>query len=85
MYWLMQFRNLEGYELLPAACVAVAALAHAVKDGAVKADEYIMLNCTGGGFLTAMSQGFVYKEPDLVLSPDLPAEQIIEQVAALLQ
>lgn len=85
MYWLMQFRNLEGYELLPAACVAVAALAHAVKDGAVKADEYIMLNCTGGGFLTAMSQGFVYKEPDLVLSPDLPAEQIIEKVAALLQ
>ena len=83
MYWFMQFRNLEGYELLPAACVAVAALAQAVKSGAVRPDEYIMLNCTGGGFFTAMSKGFVYKQPDLILSPDLPAEQIIEKVSAL--
>ena len=27
MYWLLQFRNLEGYDLLPAPCAAVAALA----------------------------------------------------------
>jgi len=84
MYWLLQFRNLEGYELLPAANVAVAALAKAVNEGVVKKDEYIMLNCTGGGTLQAMSQGFVFKEPDLVLSPDLPAEEIIKQVSAIL-
>ena len=84
MYWLLQFRNLEGFELLPAANVAVASLAQAVKEGTVKKDEYIMLNCTGGGSLMAMSKGFVFKEPDLILSPDLPAEEIIRQVKAIL-
>lgn len=83
IYWMMQFRNREGYDLLPAACVAVAALAQAVKDGTVKKDEYIMLNCTGGGVLGAKSRGFVLKEPDLVLSPDLPAEEIVKAVSAL--
>lgn len=83
MYWLLQFRNLEGYELLPAANVAVTALAKAVKEGAVKKDEFIMLNCTGGGTLHAMSKGFVFKEPDLILSPDLPADEIIRQVLKL--
>ena len=82
-YWLLQFRNREGYELLPAACVAVAALAQAVKEGAVGKDDYIMLNCTGGGTLGAMSMGFILKEPDLVLSPDLPAEDVVKAVKAL--
>ena len=82
-YWLLQFRNKEGYELLPAACVAVAALAQAVNDGKVKKDDYIMLNCTGGGTLGAMSKGFVHKEPDLILSPDLPSEEVIKAVKDL--
>ena len=82
-YWLLQFRNKEGYELLPAACVAVAALAQAVSDGKVKKDDYIMLNCTGGGTLGAMSKGFIHKEPDLILSPDLPAEEVINAVKNL--
>ena len=82
-YWLLQFRNKEGYELLPAACVAVAALAQAVSDGKVKKDDYIMLNCTGGGTLGAMSKGFVHKEPDIILSPDLPAEEVIKAVKNL--
>ena len=82
-YWLIQFRNKEGYELLPAACVAVAALAQAVSEGVVKKDDYIMLNCTGGGTLGAMSKGFVHKEPDLVLSPDLPAEDVVKAVKEL--
>lgn len=82
-YWLLQFRNKEGYELLPAACVAVAALAQAVSDGKVKKDDYIMLNCTGGGTLGAMSKGFVHKEPDLILSPDLPAEEVVKAVKNL--
>lgn len=83
IYWLMQFRNREGYDLLPAACTAVAALAQAVRDGAVKKDEYIMLNCTGGGTLSAMSKGFVHKEPDLVLSQDLPADEVVRAVMDL--
>lgn len=85
MYWLLQFRNLEGFDLLPAACTAVTALAKAVENGDVKKDEYIMLNCTGGGTLGAMSKGYVFKEPDLVLSPELPAEEIIKQVNTLFE
>ena len=83
VHWLLQFRNLEGYDLLPAACVAIFALEQAVKEGAVKKDDYIMLNCTGGGVLGAMAKGYAFKEPDLVLSPDLPAEEIVRQVNGL--
>ena len=83
IYWLLQFRNKEGYDLLPAPCVAVTALAKAVKEGVVKKDEYIMLNCTGGGLLDSMSKGYVLKEPDLVLSPDLPSSEIIEKISGL--
>lgn len=83
IYWLLQFRNKEGYDLLPASCVAVTALAKAVKDGSVKKDEFIMLNCTGGGLLDSMSRGYVLKEPDLVLSPELPASEIIDQISGL--
>lgn len=83
IYWLLQFRNKEGYDLLPAPCVAVTALAKAVKEGAVKKDEFIMLNCTGGGLLDSMSRGYVLKEPDLVLSPELPASEIIDQISSL--
>ena len=83
MYWMIQYRNLEGYELLPASCVAVTALAKAVKEGRVGKDEYIMLNCTGGGTLSAMSRGFVVKEPDLVISTDAEAEDVVRKVKAL--
>lgn len=83
MYWMMQFRNLEGYELLPASCVAVTALAKAVEEGKVGKDDYVMLNCTGGGTLGAMSKGFVFKTPDLVITPDTPSEEVISRVKAL--
>ena len=84
MFWLLQFRNLEGYELLPAPCAAVAALDQAVREGRVGKDDLIMLNCTGGGTLASMAKGYILKEPDLVLSPDLPAEEIIAAVRSLL-
>ena len=83
MYRLLQFRNLEGYDLLPAPCAAVAALAQAVREGRVGKDECIMLNCTGGGTLASMAKGYVLKEPDLVLDPSLPAEEIIAAVRSL--
>ena len=83
MHWMMQFRNLEGYELLPASCVAVTALAKAVEEGKVAKEDYIMLNCTGGGTLGAMSQGYVFKESDLEIEPDTPAAEVIAKVKAL--
>ncbi|MBR1869094.1 MAG: pyridoxal-phosphate dependent enzyme, partial [Bacteroidales bacterium] len=83
MFWMLQFRNLEGYEPLPAAACAVATLAQAVKEGKVRKDEVIMLNVTGGGTLAAMRKGFVYKTPDLILDPSLPAGEIIAKVDSL--
>ena len=61
----------------------MTALAKAVKEGRVGKDEYIMLNCTGGGTLSAMSRGFVVKEPDLVISTDAEAEDVVRKVKAL--
>jgi len=83
IYWLLQYRNLEGYDLLPASCCAVSALAQAVSEGKIAKDDYVMLNCTGGGLLGSMAKGYVLKEPDLILSPDLPAEEIISKVSQL--
>lgn len=83
MYWILQFRNLEGYDIFPAPACAVKALAQAVQEGKVKKDELIMLNLTGGGLLASLSKGYQLKEPDLVLSPELPADEIIAQVDKL--
>ncbi|MBP5381897.1 MAG: cysteate synthase [Bacteroidales bacterium] len=83
VYWIMRFRDLEGTFLYPAAACAVQALASAVADGRVKKEDVVMLNATGGGFMEAMGRGYVLKEPDLVLSPELPAEEIISRVSAL--
>ncbi len=51
--------------------------------GIVKRNETVMLNITGGGLFNATKKGYVIKEPDLVLSPDLPAEEIIMAVDKL--
>jgi len=83
MFWMMQFRNLEGYELLPAACVAVATLAKAVEEGKIGKEEMVMLNCTGGGTLAAMSKGFVFKGSDLELDPATPTTEVIAKVKEL--
>lgn len=83
MFWALQFRELEGYDILPAPCTAVCALSQAVWAGKVKKDDLIMLNITGGGTLRSMGKGYVLKEPDLVLSPELPAEEIIMAVDKL--
>ena len=43
------FEKAEGIDIVPAAAVAVAALIKAVKDKAVRRDEPVLLNITGGG------------------------------------
>ena len=50
MYWLLQFRNLEGYDLLPAACVAVSSLAQAVRDHIAP----LIINIFAASILTPM-------------------------------
>lgn len=83
VWWMLKFRNLEGYDLLPAASTAVVALDKAVKAGDVGATDYIMLNCTGGGTLAAMERGYTVCEPDLIISPELDASEIISMTEKL--
>jgi len=80
---ILQFFKKEGVDIFPAAACAVACLAQAVENGDVKKDEVIMLNITGGGMLNATNHGAIQKEPDLILSQDLPAEEIIAAVDKL--
>ena len=83
-FWKKRFAELEGADIHDAPAVAVASLAMAVKDGAVKKDEVIMLNITGGGEELAKSEiDVVYAEPHLVLDPAMPAEEIISAVKEL--
>ena len=83
IYWILQFRNLEGYDIFPAPACAVHALATAMREGKVGKEDVIMLNITGGGSLAAMGKGYHLLEPSLVLSPDLSADEIIAKVDAL--
>ena len=81
---LKRFAELEGIDIHDAPAVAVASLAQAVKDGAVKKDETIMLNITGGGEELAKSEiSVVYAKPHLVIDPSLPEETIINQIKEL--
>ena len=84
VYWILQFFNKEGCDIFPAAACAIAGLKQAIVEGKVKKDEVIMLNITGGGVLNATKKGFVMKKPDLVLSPELPEEEIISAVKSIL-
>lgn len=49
----------------------------------MKKDETVMLNITGAGMLNATSKGFEMKKPDLILSTDLSAEEVIASVDRL--
>ncbi|MGM9767944.1 MAG: cysteate synthase [Candidatus Cryptobacteroides sp.] len=83
VYWVVQYNNLEGYDIFPASACAVASLKQALDEGLVKRDETVMLNITGGGLFNATKKGYILKEPDLILSPDQPAEEIIMAVDKL--
>lgn len=85
-YWQEKFEELEGTDIHPAAAVAVASLAKAVKENTVKADEVIMLNITGGGEKRAKSGKAIYHAlPHLVISPEEPVENIVAQVKKLFE
>jgi len=83
VFWLLQFYNREGYDILPASATAVASLKKALDEGAVRKDETVMLNITGAGQFIATRKGFEIKTPDLILSPDLNPEEIVASVNKL--
>ncbi len=83
-FWKQRFAELEGIDIHDAPAVAVASLAMAVKEGAVRNDETIMLNITGGGEELAKSrQEVFYAQPHIVLDPALPTEDILDAVNKL--
>ncbi|TQD23997.1 cysteate synthase [Methanolobus vulcani] len=65
------FEKSEGIDLNPAAAVAVATLVQAIEAGAVKPDEKIVLNITGGGKKRLMQD---YELKQLPVSLELSAE-----------
>ena len=81
--WIVRFYKREGYDILPAAATAVCSVAKALEQGKIKKDDVVMINVTGGGLMNAQRKGVVYAEPDLILSPELPAEEIVEKVKTL--
>ena len=74
---------LENYKRAPALIADTHYFLRAKKHSEVQKDETVMLNITGGGMLNATRKGFTLKEPDLVLSPELSAEEIIMAVDKL--
>lgn len=78
------FKELEGIDIYSAAGVAVSSLMKSVEKGIVKNNDVIMLNITGGGEKRFKNEHkVIFKEPDLVLDNNLPADEIINRVKAL--
>lgn len=82
-YWKRRFLALEGIDIYSAAAVAVASVSQALREGTIRKDEIIMINVTGGGEERAKQEGYHLCKPDLVLSPDLPEDEIIAKVDSL--
>ena len=83
-FWKEKYLELEGIDIYSAAAVAVCSLSKAVEEGAVRKDETIMLNITGGGeSLTKEHHDIWYAKPDAVIDSFLPAEEVIAKVDSL--
>lgn len=77
------FERLEGIDINPAAAIAIAGLAHAVKAGKIRKDETVMLNITGCGEKRFKLTHTIYgKNPDLVISLE-EGVQAIEKIKEL--
>lgn len=79
-----EFLELEGIDIHPAAGVAVKSLEKALASGKISKDSVVMLNITGGGEqLFKKEHKCIQAQPDLVLSPDTAAEEVVSKVIAL--
>ena len=78
------FEELEGIDIHPAAGCAVVSLIKSVKNGLIDKDEVVMLNITGGGEKRFKSDNkFVLAQPDLIMDPQTPQEEVIEKTLTL--
>lgn len=78
---MLLFAEVEGIDVEPAAGVAIASLAAAVRDGSIGRDETVLLNVTGGG-RTRRPVVTARQRPPLVVDRDeiVAAEGIAERV-----
>jgi cysteate synthase len=74
------FERCEGIDIHPAAAIALAGMQEALAKGAIKKNQVIMLNITGGGErLFKQERGLHHLQPRHVLTPDTPAE-VLEKI-----
>jgi cysteate synthase len=72
------FESTEGIDISPAAGVAVASLKKAVSTTAVRRDDTILLNITGGGEKRLRKERKTYYVDPLVISKDISEKEIEE-------
>ncbi len=78
------FQESEGIDLHPAAAVATASLAQAVKDGRVDKKAIIMLNITGGGEQRMMKENkLYYLQPSLVFDINPDEKEVLRGVGEM--
>jgi cysteate synthase len=79
------FEKTEGIDIHPAAGVAIATLAKAVKNRQVHKESLIMLNITGGGEKKYMAEkNLYYLKPDLIFGIDPDPEEVRNKIIDLL-
>jgi cysteate synthase len=77
------FSNLEGIDIVPASGVAVGALKQAVERKAVKKEETVLLNITGGGELTLGREKKIYNVEPAFISRKITDREIEELCSVL--
>ena len=71
------FERCEGVDIHPAAAIALAGMQQALAKGAIKKNQVVMLNITGGGErLFKEGRNLHQLTPRHILAPDTPAEAI---------
>jgi cysteate synthase len=79
------FSNLEGVDIVAASAVAVGALVQAVKTGAVRKDDLILLNITGGGELVIGREKKTYNVEPTFISKKVTDAEIEETLCETLK
>jgi len=77
------FERTEGYDIVPAAAVALGALRQAVGKGALPPDETVLLNITGGGEKRIEAEKRKREVKGVFISKSAP-DQEIEELACLI-
>ena len=72
------FESLEGIDILPPSAVAIASLLKAVKTGNVGAEDIILLNIAGGGYIRLKEDFTLFQISPVAhaKNPDVPLESL---------